>query len=148
MIRIKKILIRTFSIFAFIFLLFQLAACSSSYSSDSLKSGLEKAGYTVTVNPTIENLDTSKLAGYKSSVYGYKTVNVEEDGILILIFDSIDNANKASETKVNDANETTAAMLYRWGRAHAPETDTSVYGIANNIIWAGSSQAKSAAGIF
>jgi len=68
-----------------------------------------------------------------------KTVNGEEDGILILIFDSIDNANKANET---------TAMLYRWGRAHAPETDTIVYGIANNIIWAGSSQAKSAAGIF
>ena len=147
MIRIKKILIRTFSIFAFIFLLFQLAACSSSYSSDSLKSGLEKAGYTVTLNPTVEGLDTSKLTGYKSSLYGYKTVNGEENGIFILIFDSIDSANKANETKDGVANETTA-MLYRWGRAHAPETDVSVYGIANNIIWAGSSQAKSAAGIF
>ena len=146
MIRIKKILIKTFSLFAFIFLLFQLASCSMAYSSDSLKSGLEKAGYKVDVNPTIVNLDTSKLEGFKSSLYGYKTVDGEENGILILIFDSTENANKSGTTSDNVASET-MAMLYRWGRAHAPETDLSVYGVANNIIWAGSSQAKSAAGI-
>jgi hypothetical protein len=142
----KKILIRILSVFAFVMLLFQLASCSSSYSADSLKSGLEKAGYTVDTNPVIRNLDTSKLDGYKSSLYGYKTVDGEENGILILIFDSTDNANKAGTTSTNVATET-MTMLHDWGRQHAPDSDTSVYGVANNIVWAGSSQAKNAAGI-
>jgi hypothetical protein len=143
----KKVLIRILSIFAFIVLLFQLASCSSSYSSDSLKSGLEKAGYKVDTNPVIVNLDTSKLEGYKSSLYGYKTVDGEENGILILIFDSTDHANKAGTTESNVASET-MIMMHDWGRKHAPESDTSVYGTANNIVWAGSSEAKKAAGIF
>lgn len=147
MFTIKKILVKVLSLFAFVFLLFQLASCMGSYSSSSLKSGLEKAGYTVEENPVIVNLATSKMDGYKSSLYGYKTVDGEENGILILIFDSTDNANKVGSTETGVASET-MTLLHNWGRKHAPETDTSVYGIANNIIWAGSSQAKSAAGIF
>ena len=146
MVTIKKFILKALSIFAFVFVIFQLASCSGSYSSDSLKSGLEKAGYTVDVNPAIVNLDTSKLSGYKSSLYGHKTVNGEEDGILILIFDSTDNATKAGSTQTSVATET-MILLNDWGRRHAPDSDTSVYGIANNIVWAGSSQAKKAAGI-
>jgi hypothetical protein len=143
----KKIIVRILSIFAVVMLLFQLASCSSSYSADSLKSGLEKAGYTVDNNPVIVNFDPSKLDGYKSSLYGYKTVDGEENGILILIFDSTDHATKAGSTDSNVATET-MIMLHDWGRKHAPDSDTSVYGTANNIVWAGSSEAKKAAGIF
>ena len=112
---------------------------------------LEKAGYKVDENPVIVNLDTTKLEGYKSSLYGYKTVDGTEDAILILIFDSTANVEKATASKETSSGDKMAndfvTIMYRWGRNHAPETDTSVYGTANNIVWAGSSEAKKAAGI-
>lgn len=142
----KRIIGRVLSIAVFALLLFQLTSCSQSYSSDTLKSGLEKAGYTVKVNPVIDNLETSKMDGYKSSLYGYKTVNGEEDGILILIFNDSKSADKVGNPEGGVATDT-VSMLNDWGRKHAPEADLSVYGISNNIVWAGSSQAKDAAGI-
>ena len=142
----KRIIGRVLSITVFALLLFQLTSCSRSYSSDTLKSGLEKAGYTVKVNPVIDNLETSKMDGYKSSLYGYKTVNGEEYGILILIFNDSKSADKVGNPEGGVATDT-VSMLHDWGRKHAPEADLSVYGISNNIIWAGSSQAKDAAGI-
>ena len=38
----------------------------SNYSADSIKSNLEKNGYIVEVNPTVVNLDTSKMEGSKT----------------------------------------------------------------------------------
>ena len=147
----KKIFAKIAGLFAALALLIGLASCfDASYSPSSMKSGLEKAGYTVDENPTIVNLDTSKLEGYKSSLYGYKTAD-DEDAILILIFDSTANVEKATASNVNSAGDKVAndfvTIMYRWGRNHAPETDTSVYGTANNIVWAGSRKAKTAAGI-
>ena len=143
----KKVLKGVLGIFAVFALFLTLASCFASYSSSSMKSGLEKAGYTVQENPVIVNLDTKSMTGFQSALYGYKTVNGEEDGILILIFDSTANADKAGSTEGSVATET-MTIMHRWGKAHAPETDTSVYGVANNIVWAGSSAAKKAAGIF
>ena len=142
----KKIITRLFALFAFIFVLFGLASCASNYSTDSMKSGLKGAGYTVEENPTIQNLDTSKLTGYKSSIYAYKTVNGEEEGILILVFDSADNASKAGNPEGDVATEF-ISLMHNWGKNHAPSTDVSVYGTANNLVWAGASAAKQAAGI-
>jgi len=148
----KKLLTKIAGLFAVFALLIGLGGCfESSYSSSSMKSGLEKAGYKVDENPVIVNLDTSKLEGYKSSLYGYKTVDGTEDAILILIFDSIANVEKATASNVSSSGDKVAndfvTIMYRWGRNHAPETDTLVYGTANNIVWAGSSEAKKAAGI-
>ena len=143
----RKIWKKVLSLFVVFGLLFGLTGCfGSSYSNSSLKSGLQSAGYTVDENPTILNLDTSKLTGYQSSLYAYKTVDSKEDGILILIFDSSSNADKAGNSADGVATEF-MSMMYNWGRAHAPQSDTSVYGIANNIVWAGSNAAKNAAGI-
>lgn len=144
----KKVLITVLTLLVSSLILFGLTSCffESSYSSSSMKSGLEKAGYTVDVNPVIANLDVSKLDGYKSSLYAYKTINEREDGILILIFDSSANADKAGSSSNGVATEFMTQM-HNWGRNHAPESDTSVYGLANNIVWAGSSAAKNAAGI-
>ena len=142
----KKIITRLFAVFAFIFVLFGLASCASNYSTDSMKSGLKGAGYTVEESPTIQNLDTSKLTGYKSSIYAYKTVNDEEVGILILVFDSSDNASKAGNPEGDVATEF-ISLMHNWGKNHAPSTDVSVYGTANNLVWAGASAAKQAAGI-
>ena len=124
-----------------------LTGCSGSYNSDSMKSGLEGKGYTVEVNATISGLDVSKMDGYKSNLYAYKTVDGEEYGILILIFDSTANADKTGSTSGSTATET-MSLLMDWGRKHAPSTDSSVYGTANNIVWAGCQDAKNAAGIF
>ena len=120
--------------------------CAVSYEPSSMKAGLEKSGYTVTINATIQNLDTSEMEGYKSNIYAYKDVDGEERGILILIFDSVEHAEKAGSTSGNVATET-MSLMYDWGRQHAPDTDTSVYGTANNIVWAGCQNAKKAAGI-
>ena len=142
----KKILIRTICVFLFALTVFQLIACKSSYSSDSLKSNLEKAGYKVDTNPIILNLETSKMEGYQSSLYGYKIVDNQELGVLILIFDTTEHANKVGSPEGNVATET-VSLLHDWGRKHATEDELSVYGVANNIIWTGSTQAKDAAKI-
>lgn len=140
----KKVL----SLFIFVLFLVSLAGCmESSYSKDSLKSGLEKAGYKVDGAPVVVNLEITKLEGFQSALYGYKTVDNSEEGILILIFDSSANANKAGSTEGNVATDF-MSMMNDWGRRHAPESDTSVYGVANNVVWAGSQAAKKAAGIF
>ncbi len=143
----KKLFAKIAGLFAAIALLIGLASCfGGSYSSSSLKSGLENAGYKVEENPII-NLEASKLEGYKSSLVAYKTIDGKEDGILILIFDSTASADKASATNNGVATEF-ISLMHSWGRKNAPESDTSVYGTANNIVWAGSSAAKKAAGIF
>ena len=139
---------------AVLFVLVCFAGCASNYSDTSLANGLAKAGYTVDRydKNTFEGaqftvaLETSKMEGLEKVIYAYKTVNGEEDGILILVFDSTEHADKYGSTTTGTATET-MSMLYAFGRRHAPETDTSVYGTANNLIWAGSSAAKSAAGI-
>ena len=144
----KKLFAKIAGLFAAFALLIGLASCfGSSYSSSSLKSGLENAGYKVEENPIIVNLETSKLEGYKSSLVAYKTVDGKETGILILIFDSTANADKAGASNNGVATEF-ITLMHGWGRRYAPESDTSVYGTANNLVWAGSSAAKKAAGIF
>ena len=117
-----------------------------SYNSNSMKSGLESNGYTVDVNAVISGLDVNDMTGYQSNLYAHKTVNGDEYGILILIFDSTANANKVGSTEGKTATET-MSMMHDWGRNHAPDSDTSVYGTANNIVWAGCQNAKNAAGI-
>lgn len=121
-------------------------ACSSDYNSNSMKSGLESKGYTVDVDAHISGLDVNQMEGYQSNLYAYKNVDGKEYGILILIFDSTANADKSGSTSGSTVTETMSLMM-DWGRNHAPETDTSVYGTANNIIWAGCQDAKKAAGI-
>ena len=138
---------KLFISFALVFLcMCGLVGCAASYDSNSMKSGLERRGYTVQVNATITGLDTSKMEGYKSNLYAYKEVDGEERGILILIFDSTDHANKEGSTSGSTASET-MILMHDWGRKHAPDSDSAVYGTANNIIWAGCQDAKNAAGI-
>ncbi len=117
-----------------------------SYDPNTMQSGLKDKGYTVEVNAVIDGLDVSNMDGYISNLYAYKTVDGEEYGILILVFDSTANADKVGSTSGSTATET-MSLLMDWGRQHAPETDSSVYGTANNIVWAGCQDAKKAAGI-
>ncbi len=132
-----------------------LSSCSMSYAAASLKSKLEGAGYKVDEYSKVEfeaaqrsvALKTSEMDGLEKVLYAYKkTADDSEEGILILVFDSIKNADKYGSTSDNKATET-MGLLYDFGRKIAPETDTSVYGTANNLIWAGSSAAKKSAGI-
>ncbi len=131
-----------------------LVGCTQTLSASSVKSGLEKAGYKVDTydKNTFESaqltlaLETSKMEGLQSVVYAYKNVddrykNVDysTDGILILIFDNIDHADKVGNTAL--------ALMNTFGRTHAPESDSSVVGTHNNVVWAGSSAARKAAGI-
>lgn len=139
---------------AVVLVLALFAGCAASYSDTSLANGLAKAGYTVDRydKNTFEGaqltvaLETSKMEGLQKVIYAYKTVNDANDGILILVFDTTEHADKYGSTSTGTATAT-MSLLYAFGRSHAPESDTSVYGTANNIIWAGSSAAKSAAGI-
>ena len=124
-----------------------LVGCTQTLSAGSVKSGLEKAGYTVDTydKNTFESaqltvaLETSKMEGLQSVVYAYKKVDDRTDGILILIFDNIDHADKVGNSVI--------ALMNTFGRMHAPESDSSVVGTHNNVVWAGSSAARKAAGI-
>ena len=131
-----------------------LAACSSSYSDASMKSGLTKGGYTVNQYTPAEFeasqrqavLKTTEMAGLKTVLMGIKEVKGEENGILILVFDSISNAEKVGTTSGSTVTEA-MSLLMDWGRAHAPETELSTFGQANNVVYAGCRDARLAAGI-
>ena len=141
-----KKFVATFAVIMIAIMSLALTGCFASYNSNSMKSGLESKGYTVEVNAVISGLDVNQMDGYQSNLYAYKTVGGNEYGILILIFDSTANADKAGSTSGSVVTETMSLMM-DWGRNHAPATDTSVYGTANNIVWAGCQDAKNAAGI-
>ena len=132
-----------------------LSSCATNYASSSLKSKLEKAGYTVEeyTKSGFESaqrggtLKTSEMDGLEKVLYAYKKASGDtEEGILILVFDSSKNAEKYGSTDNGQATET-ISLMHSFGRKIAPKSDSSVYGIANNIIWAGSSAARTAAGI-
>ena len=132
-----------------------LSSCAMNYDSTSLKSKLEKAGYKVIeyTKSAFEGaqhgvaLKTSEMEGLEKVLYAYKSADSEvKDGILILVFDSSKNAEKYGSTNDGQATET-ISLLNAFGRMNAPESETSVFGTANNLIWAGSSAAKTAAGI-
>ena len=123
-----------------------LTSCSSTVSADSIKSGLKKAGYTVDTydKNTFESaqlevaLETSKMAGLTSVIYAYKTVGDRTDGILVLVFDTIEHASIGNEN---------LGIMNGFGRKLAPESDSSVIGTHNNTVWAGSQAARTAAGL-
>ena len=77
------------------------------------------------------------MEGLQAVIHGYKENN-SEDEILILVFDKIDHAQISDEQMF---------LMHDWGKAHAPETETSVYGTHNNCVWAGSQAARKAAGL-
>ena len=134
-------------IFVAIIFALTLTSCSASVSADSIKSGLKNAGYTVDTydKNTFESaqlsvtLETSKMEGLTAVIYAYKTVNDRTDGILVLVFDSIDHASISNEN---------LGLMNSFGRRHAPESDTSVVGTHNNTVWAGSQAARKAAGLY
>ena len=122
-----------------------LVSCHAKTSADSIKSGLEKAGYKVDQydKNTFETaqqqvtIKTSEMDGLQTVFYAYKGTD-NKDSILVFVFDSIKKATVSDEVQ---------GILLDWGRNHAPETDTSTYGTHNNVVWAGSSAARSAAGL-
>ena len=131
----KKILALLVLFFTFI-----LTGCNpSNYSADSIKSNLEKNGYTVEVNPTVVNLDTSKMEGLQTIVYGYKG----EYGTLFFVFDSTANANK-----LTDANPVPAhvSIIMDWGKDHAKENNKE-FGAYNNVVYSGDKDIRKASGI-
>ena len=125
---------------------FALVACNAKLSASSIKSGLEKAGYSVSEYNKVEfeaayssgALKTSEMEGLETIFYATKNIDGREDGILILVFDSTKHAEISNEQM---------GLMYDFGRRLAPESDASVYGSYNNVIWTGSQAAKNAAGI-
>ena len=123
-----------------------LVACNKKYSASSIKSGLEKAGYSVSsyskeaFEKAYSNgvLKTSEMEGLQEVLYATKTIDEREDGIIILVYDS---------TKHAEIKDEQMFIMHDFGKKLAPDSDSSVYGTSNNVIWAGSQAAKSAAGI-
>jgi len=148
---LEDIMKKIISALLLLVVVFSLASCfEQSYSAASLKSGLEKGGYTVVENPTIVNLETSKMEGLKTVLYGYKTVDGKEAGVLLLVFDNIDHASEVSNgTYGSDGTvraTETMSLLNDWGRKHSL-TDDPCFGTANNVVWAGDKAARIASGI-
>jgi len=124
-----------------------LTGClESSYSASSIKSGLEKAGYTVSeyTPATFEaaqygrGLETSKMSGLKTVVYAYKqnSEGKTTEEFVALIFDSISSVDKIS-------NED-RGILSDFARRYEVE---SALGSANNVFYAGSKAAFTSTGI-
>lgn len=146
----KKII----SALVIVLFVFSLASCSFSqrYSAASMKSGLEKGGYTVVENPRIDNFDTSKLEGLQTILYGYKTVDGKERGILLMVFDNYDNAGEVLNGTYGADGTTTAServgILADWGKAHSANEEGEAYiGTSNNVVWTGDKDARLSAGI-
>ena len=86
------------------------------------------------------------MEGLQQILLGTKKVTDRDDGILILVFDTTENANKVGNPEGSTATETMSILL-DFGKKMAPKEDSSTYGTANNLVWTGSQAAKSAAGI-
>ena len=130
----KKIL----GIIAFFFMV-TLAGCfSNSYSADTLKENLTKGGYTVVENPTIANLETSKLEGLQKVLYAY----TDETGLLLFIFDTTEHANKPTE---GSTVSTEVGLIMDWGKINAK--DNAEFGTSNNVMYSGDKTARKTAGI-
>ena len=140
----KKSLIAIFAVVMLISIIaVTFVACNTTVSNDSIEEGLKSAGYSidkftpVEAEAYIRNLETSKMEGLKTVFHAYKDGH-SDDEILILVFDNTKHANVTNEQMY---------LMHDWGRAHAPESDTSVFGTHNNVVWAGSQAAKNAAGL-
>jgi hypothetical protein len=135
---------RVISLVVLVVMVFSLSSCflSNNYSASSMKSGLEKAGFSVVENPYISSLDYKDAKGLQKVVYGYKTVNGEEVGVLLFVFDSIDNVSAFT-----DASSERLGVINDWARKHASNEEGGFVGTANNVFWAGDKEGRIAAGI-
>ena len=141
----KRILV---AIVAVLTLLIVMVGCAGT-SSGSIKSNLQGASYKVDEYTPAQYetqqqgaIETTKMTGLQSVLVAYKDVNGKTSTLIVLVFDSIENAGNVL---TNDKIETTA--LFRFAERYADDGQTSAIGTANNVIWAGSAQAKQAAGI-
>ena len=140
----KTIIVVVAVVIVVLALAFTFVACNpSNVSAASIESGLKKAGYKVDKFSPVEaeayvtNLETSKMEGLQAVIHGYKENN-SKDEILVLVFDNTKHATVSDEKMF---------MMYDWGKEHAPESESSVYGTHNNCVWAGSQAARNAAGL-
>ena len=86
------------------------------------------------------------MNGLQKVLLATKKLSDRQDGILILVFDTTENANKVGNPEGSTATDTMSILL-DFGKKMAPEEDLSTYGTANNLVWTGSQAAKTAAGI-
>ena len=138
---------KLFSLLALVLVsLFALVGCSQTESASDIKSNLTKNGYEVkeftpAEYDVISNMKFSELAGIKSIVQGTKKDGDKDLAILLIVFDNTNNANK-----VNDTDEIFRA-LQAFGDRYREDGQTSVYGVHNNVVFAGSKSARIAAGL-
>ncbi len=143
-----------FPIFAVVlvaFVGFTFAACQAGYSASSIKSNLTSSGYTVSEEydivfdqDTDHSVKASELAGIQKiySVAKGATTDADREFAVILVFDSIQNAEKGINT--DRLVILSSQATHQCGENK--KTDTSM-GQYNNVIFAGSSAIKSAAGL-
>ena len=132
---------------AFAFLI-TLVGCAFSTSAGSIKSGLQSKSFTISeYTPqeyeTLQSgaIETTKFTGLQTIITASKKVNEQPIGIIILVFDSIDNAEKVNK------NVDVLALLVKAGERIKEEGQQSYYGLHNNVIWAGAESARKAAGL-
>lgn len=144
----KKTLTVVILVLVIAVLTLSLVACNAQiYKEGDIKGNLEKAGYSVT-SLSAESFETlysysdikpSTYAGFQVAIQATKSENNEvKEAIIIFIFDSVDNASAKSEVAVDLGK----------GVANTVGQDADVkMGTHNNIVYAGTANAKDAMGI-
>ena len=124
-----------------------LVGCQWGQSSSSIKSNLTSASYKVDEYTPEQYsaqqsgvFDHTKVKGIQTILVAYKNANGKDYTLIVLIFDSIDNASNFVQSDASTA-------FMRFGSRYADEGSTSGFGSANNVVWAGSNTARQEAKI-
>ena len=128
----------------FVLFMFGFTACAQNYSKDSIKNNLESAGYSVVEGEKIvfaDGTDTSTLPGIQAVLYVTKGTGADKEAGFILVFDSIGNADKLSDTHLVEIG--TSAE----GNCGSGKIDSVKIGRWNNVAFGGCESIKKAAKI-
>ena len=137
------------SLIAATFVAIILASCQMSYSASSIKSNLESSGYTVSEQydlvfdaETEKETKASKLTGIQKIYSVVKGSEDDKEFSIILIFDSIGNADSGI---TDDRLITLSQAAER--QCGDNKSSSMKMGKFNNVCFAGTEACKEAAGL-
>lgn len=141
---VKSVLTVFAVISLFVLLAFSFSACEQGYSKEAIKKNLEGAGYSVVEGQEIifaDGTSTASLAGINGVLYVTKGSGDDKEAAYILVFDSIGNADKLSDTHLVEIG--TSAE----GNCGSGKIDSVKIGRWNNVAFGGCESIKKAAKI-
>lgn len=126
--------------------LFGFVGCdfSASYSADSIKNNLVRAGFTVSEGDLIfdDDVKASELAGIQKVYLVTKGADADKEAAFFLVFNSIGNAeNGVTDQRLPDIADSAQSLC---GANKKGEVGVGRY---NNVVFAGLPNCRTAAGI-